>query len=144
MRVMVIAVALAISFALTDSAVRATEDEARLKGLALQFLSERYPNVEPSRFVYQRMTLTNKTQSIVVFTEGRNGAVQYVVCLERDGELTGIERREECAAGILKISPAPFDRLRFDSPVPFVVTNPAPATNNIIIIRPDSVPRQLP
>ena len=150
MRLTAIVLALVISlradaaFALTNSTAQTTPEELRLRGLALQLLTERYPNIEPPRFVYQRMTVTNRTESIAVFAEGRNGRIQYSVRLKLDGELNGIERREECDGGILKISPAPIDRIRPNLPTMFIFTTSPPQTNGIIIIRPEGVPQQLP
>ncbi len=133
----------------------ATLDASRAQTLALEYLKDRYPYVDPSRFVYQNLSLTHsRWQSegsiMVVFADRTSQkrwvskpntkqqsfletyGTQYFVRLTLTGELLDIYQHDR-DDDILKITPAP------DFPVPFRRFAPPDArTNGTIRVPPDS------
>jgi len=109
-------------------------DLEQLRDLALKYLRDRYPNVDPSHFVFLRAISQSEGRLTVVFAERDSGsfqinqviyATQYFVRLKPDGELLDIQRRER-DDGILKISPAPSDKITPNSPTIIIEPDHAP------------------
>ncbi len=114
------------------------------RNLGLKYLKERYPNIEARRFGFHMEITQPNGDVIVVFfdRDSRKQSVnkpeikeeatlvtygtQYSVRLNHDGKLIDIQRQDRYD-GILKISPAPSDKI--------IPTSPT------IIIEPDHVPR---
>ncbi len=145
---------------------------SQLRELALDELKERFPNVDPSCFLYQG-TMTdlaagrNYTEATVVFTDCHSpikyakgpkqdgqavpivSGIEYCVRIKRDGEVIGIERHEH-DDGVLEITPAPDQGIQSRVPAPPIapplhqIPLPLVQTNRMIIIRPESVPQTLP
>jgi hypothetical protein len=145
---------------------------SQLRELALDNLKERFPNVDPSCFLYQG-TITdlaagrNYREATVVFTDCHSpikyakgpkqdgqavpivSGIEYYVRMKRDGELIGIERHEH-NDGVLEITPAPDQGIQSRVPAPPIapplqqIPLPLVQTNTIIIIRPEAVPQTLP
>ncbi|MGD0649762.1 MAG: hypothetical protein ABSA97_01230 [Verrucomicrobiia bacterium] len=142
----------------TNTTRLAAAEEKKFREIALQYLTERYPNVEPSRFVYQNMMLTysagqSEGEMTAMFADRDSRrhfvgkpkikektilvtyGTQYLVRLKLDGELISIQQHER-SDGILKITPGPDTPVRRPSLTPQNVH-----TNTIVIIRPESVPQ---
>jgi len=88
-----------------------------VRDLALNYLRERYPNVDPNYFDFEFVAEESPSTLAVVFAERDSAtddsrqlryadAIQYLVRVTRDGELLDIQRQER-RDGILKIWPAP-------------------------------------
>jgi Flp pilus assembly protein RcpC/CpaB len=125
------------------------------RDIGLAYLRERYPNIDPHRFGYQKSILVNGEITVVFVDrdsrwQSPQGSAtyrtQYFVRVKLNDELVGIERQER-DDGVLKISPAPFDRPYLLKPLattpPVIIEQPR-KDGGIIIIRPEGVPQTVP
>ena len=142
----------------------------QLRSLALDELKARFPNIEPSCFLYSGTATDlaagqNYTEVTVVFTDCHEpiqyakgpvgqamplmSGTEYLVRMKRDGELIGIERHRH-RDGFLEITPAPDQGIQPRPPAtvpmirsPFMIRLPLEHTNSIMILRPGE-PLQTP